>query len=229
MENIEYGTVPQQAVDWLVSEGFLRPDDCAMVVGDRDGRFAGPVSHAARIQVCMDISRASLDAVGRAVDGGCKTELFERDWTTYTPSRGGYDSVLLCSYMLSGDRDALRSIETVSKRSCAFIIPGIDDYMRTCDMLRYVIDEEEAPFPDPKAPTDVVLELRDRGIEPEIKGFFQKSIPPEEALDESLLKDCGHSISELPEIVRGLYEESRVRGFTYMFEVVAWDKQDGKV
>lgn len=229
MDSIEYGTVPQQAVDWLASEGFLRPEDCAMVVGDRDGRFAGPVSRVARIQVCMDRDRGSLEAVGRAVEGGCRTELFERDWMTYVPSRGGYDSVLLCSCMLSGDRDALRRIESVSKRSCAFIIPGIDDYRRMCDMLRYVIDEEEAPFPEPEAPTDIVLELRERGIEPEIRGFFQKSSPPMDVLEESLLRDCGHTISELPEIVRGLYEESRVRGLTYMFEVVAWDRQDGKV
>lgn len=229
MESIEYGTVPQQAVDWLASEGFLRSDDCAMVVGDRDGRFAGPVSRIARIQVCMDSSRRSLAAVGRAVEGGCRTELFERDWTTYVPSRGGYDSVLLCSYMLSGDRDALRRIGTVSKRSCAFIIPGIDDYHRICDMLTYVIDEEETPFPEPKAPTDIVLELRERGIEPEIKAFFDTFSPPMEVLEENLLRDCGHTLSELPEEVRGWYEELRVRGLTYMFEVVAWDKQDGKV
>lgn len=223
MESIEYGTVPQQAVDWLASEGFLRPDDCAMVVGDRDGRFAGSVSRAARVQVCMDLCRDSLEAVGRAVEGGCRTELFQNDWRTYVPSRGGYDSVLLCSYMLSGDRDALRRIEAVSKRSCAFIIPGIDDYRRMREMLAYVIDEKESPFPDPMAPTDVVLELRDRGIEPEVKAFFQTFSPPMEALEENLLRDCGHTLSELPEVVRGWYEESRIRGFTYMFEVVAWD------
>lgn len=229
MESIEYGTVPQQAVDWLASEGFLRPGDCAMVVGDRDGRFAGPVSRAARIQVCMDISRASLDAVGRVVEGGCRTELFEKDWRTYVPSRGGYDSVLLCTYMLSGDRDALRRIETVSKRSCAFIIPGIDGFRSLCDNLDYVIDGKGSPFPDPEASTDVVLELRERGIEPEIKAFYQRFRPSRELLEERILEECGHSVSEITQPTRGIIEEEMSREYTYQIEVVAWDKQDGKV
>ena len=47
----------REAVEWLAEEGFVRPDDCVMMVADGTGDFVGEASHRARIIVFMDTDR----------------------------------------------------------------------------------------------------------------------------------------------------------------------------
>ncbi len=105
-------------VELLVSEGVLRPSDCAMVVADSGGHAVGAVSRNARVVVFMDASRESLEAGRRCSEGGCKVELFERDWTTYVPSRGRYDFCMVCPSVLS-EPASLKRMEQVADRCVA--------------------------------------------------------------------------------------------------------------
>ena len=105
-------------VELLVSEGVLRPSDCAMVVADSGGHAVGAVSRNARVVVFMDASRESLEAGRRCSEGGCKVELFERDWTTYVPSRGRYDFCMVCPSVLSEPASLMR-MEQVADRCVA--------------------------------------------------------------------------------------------------------------
>lgn len=124
----EFGDVPARAVEWLLSRGHLTSDDCSMNVACGRGGFSRPMSRAVRVLVCMDRDRSALDVTGARCEGGCRTELFERDWNSYVPSRGRYDSVLISPSYLCYSRDSLLRAETVSSRSCAVVFPMVHDY-----------------------------------------------------------------------------------------------------
>lgn len=132
----------REAVEWLAEEGFIRHDDCAMIVADGTGDFVGEASRRARILVFMDTDRSHLDAGRSASEGGCKVELFEKDWSSYVPARGRYDSVVICPSSFSSDTDALMRIETVSKRSCAAVFDGDPQ----AESLERILAEGFRPF-----------------------------------------------------------------------------------
>lgn len=130
------------AVEWLFEEGFIRSDDCLMIVADPTGGYVGEASRRARIIVLMDDDLDRLEAGRAASEGGCKVELFERDWSAYVPARGRYDSVVVCPSRFSSDTDAIMRIETVSKRSCAAVFE--DD--SGAEALERVLAEGFRPF-----------------------------------------------------------------------------------
>lgn len=132
----------REAVEWLAEGGFVRPDDCVMMVADGTGDFVGEASHRARIIVFMDTDRGHLEAGREASEGGCKVELFEKEWSTYVPARGRYDSCIVCPSSYSSDIDALMRVETVSKRGCAAIFD--DDSM--AEELERNLSEAWRPF-----------------------------------------------------------------------------------
>lgn len=133
------------------------------------GEFAHPFSRAVRIMVCMDRERGSLEGLRNAVAGGCKTELFEKDWTTYVPARGRYDSVVICPSRLSSDPGALRRIETVSKHGCACIFACSEG---SGDPFADRASKQSCPQ---VASDDLRAYLEDLGRAPEISVFCSNS------------------------------------------------------
>lgn len=222
MDCIEYGTVPRQAMDWLASEGYLRDGDCTMVVASGDGAFAGPVSRISRIAVCMDRSRDSLEATRAAVVGGCRTELFEMDWMSYVPSRGGYDSVVMSPSRLCFDAGALERIGTVSKRACAVVVPAVDGYRDALDALARAVGGPACASRDPGVPAGFADALRGRGISPHTASFESWIEPSADDIDRALLRDCGHGIGDAPEPARDIIE-GMASGYRCVCDVIAWN------
>lgn len=126
----EYGTAACEAVDWLVGRGYLRRGDCAMNVACGRGGFAGPMCREVRVLVCMDRDPKALEITGARCAGGCRTELFERDWDGYAPSRGRYDVCLISPSRLCYTGSSLARLETVSSRSCVAVLPVEHGYRR---------------------------------------------------------------------------------------------------
>ena len=154
------------AVEWLTEEGFIRSNDCLMVVADSTGDYVGEASRRARIIVLMDDDRARLEAGHASSEGGCKVELFEKDWSTYVPARGRYDSVVVCPSRFSSDTDVLMRIETVSKRSCAAVFEDESE----AESLERVLAEGFRPF----------ISYQVRGLR-----IVAWELPPEESLQGS--------------------------------------------
>lgn len=154
-----------------------------MVVAPGTGRFAAPFSRMVRVMVCMDRSRPALDATGARCAGGCRTELFQRDWDGYVPARGRYDSVVVCPSSLCADLAHLMRTETVSKRSCAVLFPSGDEY---AGMLARVIGRTAAE-PGPEA---LIARLEEDGRSFVSRTFVSDVSVPEGDLAEALKADA---------------------------------------
>lgn len=125
--------VADAVIGCLADEGVVSATDCSMLVAP--GLFAPSLSRRVRVLVCMDRDRSALERIRGTTREGCRTELFEKDWMTYVPARGRYDSVVFGPSRLCFDRSALERAAMVSKRGCAAILPKADPYAELlCDL-----------------------------------------------------------------------------------------------
>lgn len=228
----EYGTVANEAVEWLADRGFLRDGDCAMNVACGRGGFAAPMCRKVRVMVCMDLNRSALEETAGRCTGGCRTELLEADWEGYSVSRGGYDVCMMSPSHLCFKGSALRHMEDVASRSCMAILPTEHGYRR---ILKAALKSLGAPagfqgmpdYPDPR-PFALWLRGSDRGLETERFSCVVRAPVPR--LVDDLVADVarrgvpeGTSRDVVEGIVSSLSRGGEVRyGFTA--QVYAWEK-----
>lgn len=183
-EDCEFGSVPNEVVDWLLARRFLTNQDCSMNVACGRGGFAVPMSRAVRVLVCMDTDRSALDLTGKRCIGGCRTELFEKDWNSYVPSRGKYDSCLISPSYLCFSRDSILRMESVSSRSCIAVFPTVFDYR---NLRKAIIHSTGAKVSFPGFPDyrPFIAWLADQG-----RNYMTRSFESNQDCSASLLRDC---------------------------------------
>lgn len=185
----EYGSVPDDAVSFLLSEGFLSEQDCCMVVASGKGEFARSVSRAVRVMVCMDARPDSLERTRNAVSGGCRAEMFERDWNTYVPSRGRYDSCLISPSRLCFENESVLRMESVSSRSCIAVIPVRSDRRK---LTKALIQSSGimVPMPGFPEPHRVPNFFRSEGRDAVLREFTTTIECPEDELVSAMVSLC---------------------------------------
>ena len=211
--------VADAVIGCLADEGVVSATDCSMLVAP--GLFAPSLSRRVRVLVCMDRDRSALERIRGTTQEGCRTELFEKDWMTYVPARGRYDSVVFGPSRLCFDRSALERADMVSKCGCAAILPKADPY---AELLR---DLKGAGCPDP------VRGSFRSGFEFPGHGFPDLRIIRVEAgcrvtydeLSRALKEDSGISEGRFPASIR---DRMRLEAdsFVYGYDVAVWNVPD---
>lgn len=231
----EYGGAAEDVVDWLVGAGFLREGDCSMNVACGRGGFASPMCRTVRVLVCMDVDRGALETAGQRCAGGCRTELFERDWNTYVPARGKYDSCVISPSHLCFSGESVRRIETVSRRGCAVVFPQEFDYRRIRKAFLQSLGVGSGfvgmpSYPDSR-PFSIWLSEAGRGFE--ARRFETRVECPEEVFMDALVTDSvqrGADADRARRLAEGFVSGlSRGGAVSYRFSanVVAWDVLEG--
>lgn len=208
--------VADAVIGCLEEEGVVSATDCSMLVVP--GSFAPSMSRRVRVLVCMDLDRAALERIRGTTRDGCRTELFEKDWTTYVPARGRYDSVVFGPSGLCSDRAALERAAIVSRRGCAAIIPEKDPY---AELLIAVLDAVGRPY-------------RDRGSVSPGFGFSGSGFPDlrirrveagcdvaYDELSKALSEDSGIPEDLFPPFLRDMIR-SASESYVYRYDVAIW-------
>ncbi len=220
----EYGLIPDRAVSFLVSEGYLSPSDCAMAVATGKGEFARALSRNVRVMVCMDIRQSSLEMTKAAVEGGCRAEMMEKDWNSYAVSRGRYDSCLISPSRLCFDMGSLLRMEQVSSRSCIAAIPARSDRRKLVKALLHSTgsDRPLPGFPDSR---EVLAALKASGRDVRLESFSADIECPEEDLVNAMLALCppGADVWEYARDLASTVTEGGVSRYSAEVAVAAWN------
>lgn len=220
----EYGPIPGMAVSRLLSEGYLSEDDCVMSVASGKGEFAGALSKSVRVMVCMDIRQESLERTRAAVQGGCRTELMEKDWNSYVPSRGLYDACIISPSRLCFDISSLLRMETVSSRSCIAVIPVRSDRRKLVKaLLRSTGSGSPLPgFPDSRG---IVNALRGSGRDVRFETLSAEMECPEDDLVNAMLALCpkGSDVEEYARDLASTVSDNGISRYSAEVVVASWN------
>lgn len=220
----EFGLIPDRAVSFLMSEGYLAPSDCAMAVATGKGEFARALSRSVRVMVCMDIRPGSLERTKAAVEGGCRAEMMAKDWNSYAVSRGSYDSCLISPSRLCFDIASIMRMEQVSSRSCIAAIPVRSDRRKMVKALLHSTgsDEPLPAFPDSR---EVLSALRGSGRDVRFERFSEDIECPEEDLVNAMLSLCppGTDARECARDLASTVTDGGVSRYSAEVAVAAWN------